>query len=142
MRVADAMSRDVQIANPDHKIQEIAQAMAGIESGFLPVGENDQLVGTITDRDIAIRAVAEGKGPETPVREVMTADVQYCFEDDDTHQVAFKMAEHQLRRLLVLDREKRLVGVLSLGDVANSDGKAAAGYAESGVAQPGGKHAQ
>lgn len=121
MLVRDLMTRDVRIAAPDQTIQEAAVTMASIDAGFMPVGDNDRLVGTLTDRDIAVRAVAQGKGPETPVRDVMTTDVKYCFEDEDIAIVADNMGDIQVRRLPVLDRQKRLVGVLSLGDIAVSD---------------------
>ena len=92
MRVAEAMTRDVRVARPDQSIQEAARMMADVDAGILPVGEGDRLVGMITDRDIAIRAVAEGKGPQTPIRDVMSPEVKYCFEDDDTDEVARNMA--------------------------------------------------
>jgi len=142
MKVSEAMTRDVRVAVPDQTIQDAAKLMADVDAGVLPVGENDRLVGMITDRDIAVRAVARGKGPQTPVREVMTADVKYCFEDEDTDQVARTMAGHQVRRLPVVNRDKRLVGVLSLGDLAVTQGGSPAGEALAGVSQPGGAHSQ
>jgi CBS domain-containing protein len=96
----------------------------------------------ITDREIAIRDVAQGRGPDTPVREVMTADVKYCFEDEDTDQVARNMADQQVRRLPVVNRDKRLVGILSLGDLAVMQGGQPAGEALTGIPQPGGEHSQ
>ena len=84
MRVSEAMTRDVCVARPDHTIEDVARMMLAIDAGLLPVGDDDHLVGMITDRDIAVRAVGEGKGPKTPVSEVMTRDVKYCFEDEDT----------------------------------------------------------
>ena len=96
--------------------------MAEIDAGALPVGENDRLVGMITDRDIAVRAVADGKGPDTPIREIMTTEVKYCFEDDEIDEVALNMADIQVRRLPVLNDQKRLVGIISLGDIALTDG--------------------
>ncbi|HYD06091.1 MAG TPA: CBS domain-containing protein [Reyranella sp.] len=117
--------------------------MQKFDSGFLPVGENDKLVGMITDRDMAVRAIAFGKGPETKVREVMTHDVKYCFEDQDLTEVSRNMGEQQVRRLPVVNRDKRLVGVVSLGDVASADGaERQAGTALKGVARPGGPHRQ
>jgi CBS domain-containing protein len=141
MRVSEAMSRDVRICTPGSSIRECAKMMAEIDAGALPVGENDRLIGMITDRDIAIRAVAQGKGPDTPVREVMTAELKYIFEDEEIDQVAKNMAELQVRRLPVVTRDKRLVGILSLGDLALKERKAAA-KAVSGVSRQGGQHTQ
>jgi CBS domain-containing protein len=136
------MTREVRIANPGQSIREVARIMAEIDAGVMPVGDNDRLVGMITDRDIAIRAVAEGKGPDTPVRDVMsTEQVLYCFEDDDIAQVAKNMGEQQVRRLPVVSREKRLVGIVSLGDVAQSEARSA-NKAVKGVSKPGGQHNQ
>jgi CBS domain-containing protein len=96
----------------------------------------------ITDRDIAVRAVAEGKGPQTPVREVMSPEVKYCFEDDNTDDVARNMAEIQVRRLPVLNRDKRLVGIITVGDLAVMEGAHPAGQAMAGISAPGGQHSQ
>ena len=142
MRVSEAMTRDVRVARPNQTIQDAAKMMSDVDAGVLPVGENDQLVGMITDRDIAVRGVAQDKGPDTPVREVMTADVKYCFEDDDTADVARNMADIQVRRLPVLTRDKRLVGIISLGDMAVTEGASQAGEAVAGISQPGGQHSQ
>jgi CBS domain-containing protein len=142
MRVSEAMTRDVCIANPNQSICDVACTMAEIDAGVIPVGENDRLIGMITDRDIAVRAVAAGKGPDTPVREVMTHDVKYCYEDEDLNRVAQNMAEQRVRRLPVLNRDKRLVGILSLGDLALTQGEKAAGKAVTGVSQHGGPHSQ
>ena len=140
MRVSEAMTREVRIANPGQSIRDVAKIMADIDAGAVPVGENDRLVGMITDRDIAIRAVAEGKGPDTPVREVMTTEVKYVFDDDDLEHVAKNMGDIQVRRLPVVNRDKRLVGIVSLGDLALKDERAA-GKAVKGVSQHGGPHA-
>ena len=140
MRVSEAMSRDVRICDPSHTIRDCAKVMAEIDAGALPVGENDRLVGMITDRDIAIRAVAAGKGPDTPVREVMSKDVKYVFDDEDLEHVAQNMADIQVRRLPVVNRDKRLVGIISLGDVAQKEDTHTTGEATAGVSQPGGKH--
>jgi CBS-domain-containing membrane protein len=118
--------------------------MAKADTGALPVGEEDRLVGMLTDRDIAVRLVAQGKDPaKTKVREVMTAEVRYCFEDEDLDHVAENMAEQRLRRLPVVNREKRLVGIVSLGDLATEIPEPEiAGRALSGAARPGGPHRQ
>jgi CBS domain-containing protein len=144
MKVSECMSSDVRIASPAWSIRDAARAMKEIDSGFLPVGEHDRLVGMVTDRDIAIRAVAEGKGPDTEVRDVMSGEVIYCFEDDDLDSVATRMSDRKIRRLPVLNRDKRLVGVVSLGDLSQSpedDGRRAAA-ALGGVSTPGGEHTQ
>src|ERR671921_330413 len=122
MKVSEVMTRDVQLIEPTQTIREAARRMAELDAGIMPVREGDRLVGMITDRDIAVRAVAEGRGPDTPVREVMTDEVKYCFEDDDTNDVARNMAEIQVRRLPVLNQDKRLVGIVSLGDMAVTEG--------------------
>src|SRR5687767_10601110 len=142
MRVSEAMTRDVRIANPGQSIREVAKIMDDIDAGAVPVGENDRLVGMITDRDIAIRAVAAGKGPDTPIRDIMSKEVAYCFQDDDVDDAAEKMSEAKLRRLPVLSRAKRLVGIVSLGDIAMVDGPANAGEALCGISEPGGLHSQ
>jgi CBS domain-containing protein len=136
MKVSEAMSRDVQLARPDQPICDAAKAMAAIDAGALPVQENDRLVGMITDRDIALRAVAQRKGPETPVREVMSSDIKYCYEDEDLEHVAQNMADLQVRRLPVVNRDKRLVGIVALGDVAMAEDKKTAGKAVKGVSRP------
>ena len=142
MQVSQAMSPDVRIASPNQSIRDAARLMAHIDAGALPVGENDQLVGMITDRDIAVRAIGAGKGPDTPIREIMSKDVKYCFEDDDLDEVAQNMADIKVRRLPVLNRNKRLVGILSLGDIALADGAGSAGSALCGISEPGGEHSQ
>ena len=142
MRISEAMTRDPKVASPDQTIQEVAGIMLDIDAGVMPVGENDRLVGMITDRDIAVRAIAQGKGPQTPVREVMTEDVKYCFEDEDFDEVARNMADQQVRRLPVLNRDKRLVGILSLGDMAVTQDSRTAGETLSGISEPGGEHSQ
>jgi CBS domain-containing protein len=142
MQVADVMTRDVRIASPTQSLQEVARIMIEIDAGLLPVGENDRLVGMITDRDIAVRAVAQGLGPDTTVREVMSQDVKYCFDDQDTAEVGRSMADERVRRLPVLNRQKRLVGILSLGDIAITAGGQAACVALEGISMPGGDHSQ
>lgn len=135
-KISEVMTRNIQVASPNQTIREAAMTMAREDIGSLPVGENDQLVGMITDRDIALRAVAEGRGPETRVREVMTDKIRYCYEDEDVAHVAHNMAELQVRRLPVVNRDKRLVGIVSLSNVAHcGDGKATEDMLR-GVAKP------
>jgi CBS domain-containing protein len=134
MQVSQAMTRDVRIARPDQTLHEVARIMADCEIGSLPVGDNDRLVGMITDRDIAIRAVAEGKSPDTTqVREVMSQDVKFCFEDDEIADIAKNMGNNQVHRLPVLNRDKRLVGIVALADVAHCEGEKPAGEAVCGI---------
>lgn len=125
MKVSEIMSRDVEIANPNQTIAEIARCMADRQIGFLPVGDNDRLVGTITDRDLVVRGLADGLGGDAKVREVMSRDVKYCFEDEDVDDVTRNMGQVQVRRLPVVNRDKRLTGVISLGDASLADTAAA-----------------
>jgi len=119
--VADVMSSHVRLANPEDTVQHATRMMREADTGVLPVGENDRLVGIVTDRDVALRVAAEGKDPaRTKVREVMTQDMKYVFEDEDLSHVAENMAEQQVRRLPVVNRDKRIVGVISVGDLARA----------------------
>ena len=117
-KLKDLMSRDVKVISPDMSIREAARGMRDGDFGMLPVGENDRMIGTISDRDIAIRAVAEGKDADTNVRDVMSEGVAWAHEDDSVEQAAKIMSERQVRRLPVVDRDKRLVGIVALGDFA------------------------
>ncbi len=119
MQIRDCMSGDVTIASPEMSLKDAARLMREQDTGFLPVGENDRLVGSLTDRDITVRAVCEGMDPNiAKVREAMSRHIVYCFDDQDTTEAARLMGEKQIRRLAVLNHDKRLVGVLSLGDIA------------------------
>lgn len=136
MKVSEVMTRDVKIADPERSIQDAAKLMDKNDCGSLPVGEGDRLVGMITDRDIVIRAIAAGLPASTPIREIMSDEIKYCFEDEEIEDVADNMADIQMRRLPVLNRDKRIVGIVSLGDLARSD-EECAGEALAGIAQPG-----
>jgi len=127
---------------PDESIQNAARLMAELDAGVLPVAEDDKLIGVITDRDIAIRAVAQGKDSTTHVREVMSQEVLYCYEDQDLPAVARNMSEQQVRRLPVVNRDKRLVGIISLADIAHHENARSTGEAVSRISQPGGAHSQ
>jgi CBS domain-containing protein len=143
MKVSDVMTHDVRIATPHQTVREVAMLMAELDVGVLPVSDNDRLIGMITDRDIAIRAVGAGHGPETLVRDVMTEAVKYCFADQPLEAVSRNMGHAQVRRLPVVDRQKRLVGIVSLSDIANGDGALdEAGEALRDITQPGGEHSQ
>jgi CBS domain-containing protein len=142
MKVSEVMTPDVRIVSPEQTLEHAARIMGEIDAGVLPVGENDRLIGMITDRDIALRGVAKGKGPGAKVREVMSEEVKYCFADQDLEEVARNMAEIQVRRFPVVDRSKRLVGIVSLGDIATTDGGEEAAEALSGISVRGGQHSQ
>jgi CBS domain-containing protein len=142
MQINKIMHRDVKVIGPDETLRDAAMAMKQLDIGVLPVGEHDRLVGMITDRDIAIRGIAEGKGPDAKASEVMSHEVKYCFEDEDVEHVAKNMAELQVRRLPVLNRDKRLVGIVSLGDLATQGSLPKTARALHGISQPGGQHNQ
>jgi len=142
-RVADVMQRHVQIASPEDSVQQAARLMRESDVGVLPVGEGDRLIGMVTDRDVAVRVAAEGRDPaRTKVREVMSEDVRYVFEDEEVEHVAENMAQQQVRRLPVMNRQKRLVGVISLGDIAKGQRPHLAGQALRGVAREQGQLTQ
>ena len=117
-QLKDLMSRDVKVIGPDETIREAARTMRDGDFGMLPVGENDRMIGAISDRDIAIRAVAKGRSPDTKVREIMSASLYWAYDDETVEHAAKIMSEHQVRRLPVVNREKRLVGIVALGDFA------------------------
>ncbi len=142
MQVKKAMTDNVKLVDSDQSIREAAQLMAQLDCGCLPVAEQDHLVGMITDRDIAVRAVAEGMPLTTPIRDVMSPEVKYCFEDAELGEVAQNMADIKVRRLPVLNQQKRLVGILSLADVVLTEGAGCGGNALSGISAPGGEHSQ
>lgn len=136
MQVQEIMHTSVQLADPNMTIRDVARRMRAENIGALPVGENDRLVGMVTDRDIVMRAVADERNPgTTTVREVMSEGICYCFEDDEVDQAAEVMAQHQVRRLPVLNRNKRLVGVVALADIGRS-GEGAAESALKGISEP------
>ena len=117
-QIKDVMSRDVKIVSPDTTIREAAQQMRDGDFGMLPVAENDRMVGAISDRDIAIRAIADDRGPDTAVRDVMTTGICWAFDDASVDEAARIMSERQVRRLPVVNHDKRLVGIVALGDFA------------------------
>jgi len=119
MKISEIMTRDVETITPDQSICEAACAMARVDCGAILVHDGDRLVGMVTDRDITVRGVAEGMESDTPVSQVMSENIRYCFEDEDVQHVAENMADIQMRRLPVLDRNKRLVGIVSLGNFAS-----------------------
>ncbi|WP_114394936.1 CBS domain-containing protein [Oleisolibacter albus] len=135
MQIRDIMTKDVELVSPTTSLQEAARKMRDADTGFLPVGEDDRLVGTVTDRDITVRCVAEGANPgQATVRDAMSEALVYVFDDQDSVEAAQIMAEKAVKRLPVLNRDKRLVGVVSLGDVSQSDDDIA-GLTQSDIAQ-------
>ena len=142
MKIHEIMTREVYIAGPAQTIREAARIMSQYDTGALPVGDDERLLGVITDRDIAVRAVAQGKSGDTPVSDVMSREVLYCFEDEDVEHVTRNMGDVQVRRLPVMNRQKRLVGIVSLGDLAHQARPAITGNAVADISRPGGAHAQ
>lgn len=116
--IKDVMSRDVKVISPDDTIAEAAKCMRDCDFGMMPVGENDRMIGAISDRDIAVRAVAEGKGGKAKVRDVMSEGIHWAYEDEPVERAAQIMSKHQIRRLPIVNRDKRLVGIVALGDLA------------------------
>ncbi len=118
MKIRDVMTRDVQIVRPGDTLQEVAQRMAGGDFGFAPVADGDQLIGTITDRDIVVRAVAAGASPTATVAEYLSRDAHTVLDSDDLKSVLDLMGGRQIRRAPVIDKHGRVVGVVSLGDLS------------------------
>ena len=136
MKVRDIMTRDVRVASPSDNLKRAAQIMEEHDFGMLPVGDEGRLVGMLSDRDITIRAVARGVSPDSgKVRDIMSAEVKYVYDDDTVEDAARSMSDLQVRRLPVLDRDKRLVGIVSLGDLAVNEPKPA-GDALREISQP------
>src|SRR5438105_2986676 len=138
MQVNEVMTRDAECTRPEATLQEAAERMKALDVGSLPVCDNDHLIGVLTDRDITVRCVAEGHDPRTDrVRDAMTPHVHYCFDDNDVTDAAELMREKQVRRLPVLNHDKRMVGIVALGDLAVEDGnEQLAGYALEGISAP------
>lgn len=138
MHVSEVMTHGVYTTSPDETVQTAAQTMADLDTGVLPIGENDCLIGMLTDRDLSTRVVAEARDPTTTfVRDVMSTEVRYCFEDDSVEEAAGKMSQWHVRRLPVLSRDQRVVGMISLGDLARGATPRIAGGALSEIAEPG-----
>ena len=143
MKVAECMTSDAQTVTPDQPIREAASFMLSADAGALPVVEGEVLRGMITDRDIAVRAVAEGKGPDTLVREVMTDEALAVYDDQDVEEAATLMSDRQVRRLPVKSRDgDRLIGLISLADITKANQDEASQVALDGITEPGGEHNQ
>jgi CBS domain-containing protein len=142
MKISDVMTTDVQTIRPDQTAREAAAFMLSADAGSIPVTEDERLIGMITDRDIAVRGVANGHGPDTPVRDLMTSGVVSVNLEDDIGAVVSKMSEAQVRRLPVIDEQQRLCGIVSLGDLSRGSEGEQANQALEGVSAPGGQHQQ
>ena len=138
MQLKDVMTRPVEVISPEASLEEAARKMDQFDVGSLPVCDGERLVGLVTDRDITVRATSAGKDPRTTrVREAMTTDVLSCFEDQDVQEAARLMEAQQVRRVPVLDRAQRLVGIVSLADLAVETGDARlGGEVLEGVSEP------
>jgi CBS domain-containing protein len=138
MKLSDIMTREVEIIHPDDSLQTAAQKMRYRDVGFLPVCDGDRLIGVLTDRDIVLRAMADGVNPSKSLsREWLTTPIVYCYDDQDVEEAAQLMREHQIRRLIILGRgNKRLVGVVSLGDLATNVEEKKSGKVLQEVSEP------
>ena len=142
MKICDVMTRNVETVSPDQTVQEAAGFMLSADTGSIPVTDGDKLVGMITDRDIAVRGIAKGYGPDTPVRDLMTGDIVAVRDTDNVSDVAAKMSEAQVRRMPVIDSDAKLCGIVSLGDLSREADGGAASEVLSRVSQKGGAHQQ
>lgn len=136
MQISEIMTRGVETVAPDASLQQAAAAMEALGVGSLPVCDGRHLVGAITDRDIVVRGVAAGLSPvDSLVRDCMTADIAYAFDDEEAEEVLERMKTLQVRRLAILNRDKALVGIVSLGDIATEPRAAALGSVGAAVAE-------
>ena len=142
MKISEVMTTEVETIGADQTAREAASFMLRADAGSIPVCDGDKVIGMITDRDIAVRGVAEGRGPDTPVSELMSDGIICAREDEDIQEVARRMSEEQVRRLPVLDAEDRLCGIVSLGDLTRETRGEAAQTALEGVSSTGGSHQQ
>lgn len=142
MKIREVMTTEVETVSSDQTAREAASFMLRAEAGSIPVCEGDKVIGMITDRDIAVRGVAQGRGPDTPVSELMSDGIICARDDEDIQTVAQRMSDEQVRRLPVLDAEDRLCGIVSLGDLARETRGETAHEALEGVSAPGGQHQQ
>jgi CBS domain-containing protein len=142
MKVSEVMTKDIETVRPDQQARDAARFMLQADAGSIPVTDGERLVGMITDRDIAVRGVALGYGPEALVSDLMTSGVVSAHADDAIEEAARKMSEAQVRRLPVIDDQERLVGIVSLGDLARETDEDTAGQALEGVSAPGSQHQQ
>jgi CBS domain-containing protein len=142
MKISQVMTRDVKTVRPEQTAREAATFMLSEDAGSMPVSDGDRLIGMITDRDIAVRGIAKGHGPDTPIRELMSDDIICARENDNVEEVATKMSSAQVRRLPVIDDNERLCGIVSLGDLSREAKGESAHQALDGISAPGDKHKQ
>jgi CBS domain-containing protein len=137
MKLKEIMTRSVETVHPSDTLQFAARKMRDYDIGFIPVCDGDHILGVVSDRDLAVRALAEGRDPSTLIgKEFLTAPVMYCYEDQDVNEAAQLMRDNQIRRLVVLDRDKQLVGVVSLGDLAVNETNDFSGEILQSVSEP------
>jgi CBS domain-containing protein len=137
MKLKEIMTRDVEVVHPDDSLQTAARKMRDNDIGLLPVCDGERLIGVVSDRDLAIRALAEGRSPETIIgRDLITSPVMYCYEDQDVKDAAQLMRDNQIRRLIILNRSKRMVGVVALCDLANNGTSDLSGEILQGISEP------
>ena len=142
MKIRDFMTTEIETVTADQTAKEAAGFMLRADTGSIPVCDEGKVIGMITDRDIAVRGVAEGLGPDTAVRELMSEKIVCARDDDEVSTVAQRMSEAQVRRLPVLNADGKLVGIVSLGDLSREASDVAASRALEGVSAPGGQHQQ
>ena len=142
MKISDVMTKKVETIGPEQTVQEAAGFMLSADTGSIPVTDGDKLIGMITDRDIAVRGIAKGHGPDTLVRDLMTGDVVAVRDNENVADVATKMGEAQVRRMAVIDSDQKLCGIVSLGDLSREAESGAASEVLAGVSQKGGPHQQ
>jgi len=136
--IREVMTRDVEVINPNDTLRDAAEKMRSLNVGPLPVCDGQRILGMITDRDIVVRAIAVGKDPNsTQVSDVMSSGIEYCFDDDATEGVLDRMRDKQIRRMIVVDRNKKLVGIIALGDLAGEVSESKVGEALEGISEPG-----
>jgi CBS domain-containing protein len=138
MKVKELMTKEVEVVHPDDSLMEVARKMRIRDTGFLPVCDGDRLVGSVTDRDLVLRAIAEGIDPKTSLgRDLVTSPIVYCYDEDSVEEAAKLMEQHQIRRIVVVGRkDKRLAGVLSLGDIATNGTKETSAEVLQSVSEP------
>ena len=142
MKIRDLMTTEIETVTADQTAKEAAAFMLRADTGSIPVCDGGKVIGMITDRDIAVRGIAKGRGPETSVRDLMSNKIVCANEDDDVAAIAQKMSDSQVRRLPVIDANDKLVGMVSLGDLSREADNGAASKALEGVSAPGGQHQQ